>query len=376
MRSRCQMETSWPFFDCNSGAIPPRPAGPWQAMHPFCSKTCAPSLALPRPGGSSSPVGPIEISMRRISSAVGVRPTPYVGDCANAVLPRRLPSSSGIVTTLSEAIGHAPVPGDFPGHNAVVQPGHPVVPLEGYFPPIGDLLSHRLPLPDLVGAARQNRGLGSIPLPWVGESDVRHALWSVLELGAVPLLSAIGGYFHGLDGAASGPGEPADLIESGARQPLCAGRVRDDRLGPDLFAERKFFVLRTEMPEFVVVHVKPVDELDAPQKLGVVDALESGNHDAHWKPLLWPQGLAVHAVGDDAVVHRFFDGNARCALHFLGAFSNEPFRAAFQAAFLEQRGQQHSCPFGAAGHPVRILHGLLLPIVPVSRTLDEVQPGD
>src|SRR5439155_20296798 len=99
-------------------------------------------------------------------------------------LPRRLPSSSGIVTTLSklsEPIGHAPVPGDFPGHNAVVQPGHPVVPLEGYFPPIGDLLSHRLPLPDLVGAARQNRGLGSIPLPWVGESDVRHALWSVTE---------------------------------------------------------------------------------------------------------------------------------------------------------------------------------------------------
>src|SRR6516225_9141402 len=84
IRSRCQMGTSWPFFDCNSGAIPPRPAGPWQAMHPFCSKTCAPSLAVPRPGGSSSPVGPIEISMRRISSAVGVRPTPYVGDCANA----------------------------------------------------------------------------------------------------------------------------------------------------------------------------------------------------------------------------------------------------------------------------------------------------
>jgi hypothetical protein len=30
------------------------------------------------------------------------------------------------------------------------------------------------------------------------------------------------------------------------------------------------------MPEFVVVQVMPVDDLDAPQKLGVVDALEAG----------------------------------------------------------------------------------------------------
>src|SRR5436190_5404317 len=134
MRSRFQMGTSWPFLDCNSGAIPPRPAGPWHAMHPFCSKTCAPSLAVPRPGGSSSPVGPIEISMRRISSAVGVRPTPYVGDCANAGPPR----SRRIVTSLSEPIGHAPVLGDLPGHNAVVEPGHPVVSLERHVMELGE----------------------------------------------------------------------------------------------------------------------------------------------------------------------------------------------------------------------------------------------
>src|SRR6185295_3134726 len=267
MRSFCQMGTSWPFFDCNSGASPPRPAAPWQVTHAFCSKTFAPSLAVPRPGGSSSPVGPIEISMRRISSAVGVRPTPYVGDCAIAGLPRRLPSTRGIATILGEAIGNTSVPGDFPGHDAVVQPGHPVVPLEGYFPPLGDLLAQRLPLPDLVDAARHDHGLGSIPLPRVGEPDVRHALRRILELGAVPLLPAVGGHFHGLHGTAAGPGQPADLIESGARQPLCAGRKRDDRLGPDLFAERKFFVFRTQMPEFVVVHVKPVAAFGAPRKL-------------------------------------------------------------------------------------------------------------
>src|SRR5947209_13769076 len=120
-------------------------------MHPFCSKTFTPSLAVPRPGGSSSPVGPIEISKARISSAVGVRPTPYVGDdCANAGLPR----SSTIVASLSEPIGHTPVPGDPPRHHAVVQPRHSVISLKRHVPVLSDLLSCRLHLPDLVGAAR------------------------------------------------------------------------------------------------------------------------------------------------------------------------------------------------------------------------------
>src|SRR3982074_1317312 len=138
-------------------------------MHAFCSKTSAPSLAVPRPGGSSSPVGLIEISMRRISSAVGVRPTPYVGACANAGLPR----SSRIVTSLSEPIGHAPVLGDLPGHNAVVEPGHSVISLHRHVPPLGDLLSQRLHLSDLVGGALQDHGGETTPSPLVAQPDAR-----------------------------------------------------------------------------------------------------------------------------------------------------------------------------------------------------------
>src|SRR5712672_3025105 len=159
MRSRSQMGTSWPFFDFNAGASSPMPASPWQTKHPFSLKRFAPSLAVPRPGGSSSPVGLIEISKRRISSGVGVRPTPYV--CANAGLAR----SSAIVTSLSEPIGHTPIPADPPRHNAVVQPEHSVVSIERHVPVLGDLLSRRLHLPDLVGAAGKNLGLIAIPIP-------------------------------------------------------------------------------------------------------------------------------------------------------------------------------------------------------------------
>src|SRR5262245_6728501 len=338
MRSLCQMGTSWPFFDCNPGAIPPRPAEPWQATHPFCSKTCAPSLAVPRPGGSSSPVGPIEISMRRISSAVGVRPTPYVGDCANAGLPRSsTPRGNAIVTSLSEPIGHAPVLGDLPRHDAVVEPGHSVISLHRHLPPPGDLLSQRLHLPDPVGGTRKNLGRVSIPGPLIAEPHARHAFWSRLALGGLPRRPAIVGDLAGLNGPSAGPSQPADLLQSFTGQLLSAGRVRDDRLGSDLFAERKLFRILPEIPEVVVVHVIFVDDLDAPQILGVEDSLEARGDQAHWKPLLRPQGLAVHAVGDEAVVHRFGDRHARGALHFLGAFSDEPFRVAFQAALLEQR---------------------------------------
>src|SRR6266481_7216052 len=113
---------------------------------------------------------------------------------------------------------------------------------------LGDLLSRRLHLPDLVGGARKNLGLVAIPSPLIGETDVRHALWCRLELGEVPLLPAIGGDLHGLNGAPAGPGQPADLVESAARQLLSAGRVRDDRLGSDLEGERSFFRLPIEMP--------------------------------------------------------------------------------------------------------------------------------
>src|SRR5580704_18868810 len=125
----------------------------------------------------------------------------------------------------------------FHGITLLSNPGS-VISLKRHVPVLGDLLSRRLHLPDLVGAARKNLGLVSIPIPLIAEPGVRHALWCPLDLGGVPLPPAIGGYLHGTNGAPAGPGQPADLVESAAGQLLCAGWVRDDRLGSDLEAER------------------------------------------------------------------------------------------------------------------------------------------
>src|SRR5262249_51860327 len=149
---------------------------------------------------------------------------------------------------LSESIGHAPVPGDLPRHHAVVQTGHSVVAIKRHVPILGDLFSRRLLLADFVDAAGKNLGLVAIPIPHIAEPCVRHALWSRFDLSLVPLLPAIGGYLHGANGAAAGPGKPGDLVISFAGQPLSAGRFRDDRFGPHLEAECSFYRILIEMP--------------------------------------------------------------------------------------------------------------------------------
>ena len=106
------------------------------------------------------------------------------------------------------------------------------------------------------------------------------------------------------------------------------------------------------MSVVVVVHVVPVHELDSSHILRREDAFEAGNQEPQRKTLLGPHSLAVHAIGHEHVVHRLGERHARRALHFFRAFGDEPGRAAFHAALLEQRREQYAGPFGAAGHAV------------------------
>src|ERR1043166_6098485 len=120
------------------GAAPPVPLAPWHPAHPFERYVRAPSLALPFPGGSSPPVGPMEMSRARSSSAVGVRPMPYGGPCASAGT--HISDANANARRLRQPIGHAPVTGDFPGLDAVVQPRHAERLIVGFVPVLGDLL--------------------------------------------------------------------------------------------------------------------------------------------------------------------------------------------------------------------------------------------
>src|SRR5688572_10020737 len=133
--------------------------------------------------------------------------------------------------TLRVAIGHAPVRGDPPGLNAVVQPRHAECGIEGFVPVLGDLFARRLNLSDLVRAARKQLGLGSVPVPLMSESRMRHALRRPLDFRNVPAAASVGGHFHLANGSATGPGQAADLVEAAAKQLVSSGRERDDRLG-------------------------------------------------------------------------------------------------------------------------------------------------
>src|SRR5262245_48346594 len=181
------------------------------------------------------------ISSARMSSAVGVRPTPSVGPCASAETPISRANANAMETTLRVPIGHAPVPGDPPGLNAVVQSRHAECFIEGLVPELGDLCARRLNLTDLVRAARLELRFVAVPIPLIGKTGVGHTLRRSLELGLVPFLAAVGRHFHQLDRAATGPGQAADLVEALAGQLLRARRERDDRLGSDLVTQCRLF---------------------------------------------------------------------------------------------------------------------------------------
>src|SRR4029077_20105565 len=130
----------------------------------------------------------IEISSARISSAVGVRPTPYVAPCASTETPTSTTNANAPRRRLREHIGHDPVPADPPGLNAVVQTRDGECGSVGFVPVLGELLACRVNLTDIVRAARQDLRPVAVPVPLIAETCMGHPLWCSLELNLVPFL--------------------------------------------------------------------------------------------------------------------------------------------------------------------------------------------
>src|SRR6187401_3252748 len=109
----------------------------------------------------------MEMSRALISSGLGVRPIPKVGPCASADAPMSSTNTNGSI--LCEPIGHPPVARDVPRLNAVVQPGHAESLIVGFVPVLGELGARWLRLAQFVGAAREDLGLASVPIPLITE---------------------------------------------------------------------------------------------------------------------------------------------------------------------------------------------------------------
>ena len=102
-----------------------------------------------------------------------------------------------------------------------------------------------------------------------------------------------------------------------------------------------------------------VHDLDSPQIFDLINSFEAGNHEPQGKALLRAQRLAVHAIAHHTVVHRLGERNAGGALHFFRAFRDDPGRPVLHARLLEQQGQRHAGPFGAASQAVGFLNGFV-----------------
>src|ERR1700730_12044148 len=183
-----------PSLRINVGAWAPDPVRPWQPAHPFWTKSCAPSLAVPCPGGSSFPSGLIEISQAWISSAVGVRPTPKLGDCAD---PRwHSPRIIASKRSLRKPIVHAPIASHLPRLNGIVGAWDAEFVVQRLVPVLGGLGSRRLNGAQVVGAARHEHTLLSIPFPGEAEPGVGHSIRRRPELGVVAAAAGVGGDLH------------------------------------------------------------------------------------------------------------------------------------------------------------------------------------
>src|SRR5688572_8416320 len=132
-----------------------------------------------------------------------------------------------------EAIGDAPIAGDVPRHDGVVQTRDAERLVERFVEVLGDLGARRLHRPEFVRAARHDDGLRTVPVPGKAEAGERHALSRAFDLRHLPALAVVGRHLDLADGAASGPGQPADLVEAAAAQLLAAGGVGDHRLWSD-----------------------------------------------------------------------------------------------------------------------------------------------
>ncbi len=107
-----------------------------------------------------------------------------------------------------------------------------------------------------------------------------------------------------------------------------------------------------------------VADLDAAQPLHPDVAFPARHHEAHRIALLRPQHLAVHAIGDEAIVERLVQRERAGHRGGVGALGQDPLGVRLQARLLEQQLERHAGVLHAMHHAVGVLAAVELGAAP------------
>src|SRR5205085_7750789 len=171
----------------------------------------APFSALPPPGGKPVPSGPTLMSHPAISAAVAGRPRFGVSTRAGAAQPATTSTSAAHARSRVDML-HLAAGGDAPGLDRVAVKDRVGAVL-------GDeSLAFGLHVARVIDRPRLEHGRGAVPAPWQAKARERARPHGLSQHRRHPRASTVGGHLDAANRALTGPREPRDLIQTGARQ--------------------------------------------------------------------------------------------------------------------------------------------------------------
>src|SRR5215475_8797184 len=170
------------------------------------ANTSRPAATVPEPSGKPVPSGAIADLRSRISSGVGGRPTPNVGDCAASWTAAASATIKIARIALHLHTRHRPVRVDLPELHSVE-----VVPRVGA-PHCDQRFASRLNVACFIRRARSDDRFPAIESPRQAKARKRDGQPRLLEACIHPTLSSIGLNLTPPDSPAPGPCEPSQLV--------------------------------------------------------------------------------------------------------------------------------------------------------------------
>ena len=123
-----------------------------------------------------------------------------------------------------------------------------------------------------------------------------------------------------------------------------------------------------------------VADLEAAQPLDPDIAFPARHHEPRRIALLGPQHLAVHAIGDEAIVERLARAGSSGHRGGVGAFRQHPFRVRLDARPRRAAAQRHAGVLHAMHHAVGVLAAVELRAAPlhagIGGAFEEIDPVD